>query len=216
MRTIPLHSLEENPNLYQEIGTALLEGGLVCLPCGPSYRVVADLMSEEAVQKLLQSKRRTQKAPGLVFVGDVSMLCQVTEEVCPLRKLLMQKYWPGPLTILFTPHPDLPKKVIKPLLKSNGKLGVRIPDYPLVQRLVHAIGRPILVSSANPERKHGANSAAQVRKNFNGRVDVFIDAGDLQPAPASTVIDVVDGQLSLTREGALAFADITRFLQPQA
>ena len=70
------------------------------------------------------------------------------------------------------------------------------------------VGRPLLVSSANPESKHGESSPAQVRKNFLGRVDLFVDAGDLPPAPPSTVVDPDAQGLVITREGAVAHADV--------
>ena len=71
----------------------------------------------------------------------------------------------------------------------------------------------ISVSSANREKKAGAGSAAQVRKNFLGRVDLFVDAGDLKPAPSSTVVDLIDGKPVLTRPGALSEDEILRAAQ---
>jgi L-threonylcarbamoyladenylate synthase len=213
MKTIPVRKIEDDPKLAAEISAVLEGGGLVCLPCGASYRIVADLTSAEAVTRLLQSKRRTQKAPSLVFVQDQKMLAMVTAEICPLRRKLMSAFWPGPLTIRFQANPELPERVVKPLIKANGKLGVRIPDHALLGGVLRAFGRPLLVSSANPESRKGSSSPAQVRKNFLGRVDLLVDAGDLPQVPASTVVDVVDGAIAVTRPGAISQEQIEQALK---
>ena len=70
----------------------------------------------------------------------------------------------------------------------------------------------LIFTAANKQKKQGAGSPAQVRKNFARHVDLFVDAGDLAPADPSTVIDFQDGQFEVTRAGALSDAEITTFL----
>lgn len=204
MKIIPLRDAEPGPGDLDELVRALAEGGLICLPCGGSYRILADLQNEKAVTRLLQSKRRTRTAPSLVFVADRDMLASVAGDIDPLAGELADRLWPGQLTILFDAHPDLPRRVVKQLCKANGKLGVRVPVDGPARQVVRRLGRPVLVSSANKERKAGAGSPAQVRKTFRGQVDLFLDAGDLAPGPSSTVVDVRDGQLVVTRPGAVS------------
>jgi L-threonylcarbamoyladenylate synthase len=204
MKTIPLRDESPGRQDLNALVRTLDDGGLVCLPCAGNYRILADLTNPEAVTRLLQSKRRTRKAPSLVFVSDLGMLTSVASAVDPLASKLAERMWPGRLTILFDAHPDLPPKVVKQLCKANGKLGVRVPDDDVARRVVADLGRPVLVSSANKERKAGAGSPAQVRKTFGNRVDLFLDAGDLRPAPSSTVVDLRDGQLVVTRPGAVS------------
>ncbi|HOX42009.1 MAG TPA: L-threonylcarbamoyladenylate synthase [Myxococcota bacterium] len=208
MKTLPLKLVLEDASALAEVARVIEQGGLVCAPCTGAYRILADLNNEDAVSRLLQSKRRTGRAPSLVFVADAAMLGQVAAEISPLARRLVKAMWPGPLTILFEPHAELPAAVVKQLCKSSGKIGVRVPADPLAQALVRGLCRPVLVSSANREKKAGAGSAAQVRKNFLGRVDLFVDAGDLKSSPASTVVDLVDGQPVVTRPGAVSEADI--------
>lgn len=204
MKIIPLRDAEAGPAELDELVRVLAEGGLICLPCGGSYRILADLGNEKAVTRLLQSKRRTRKAPSLVFVGDRDMLPSVAADIDPLVGQLTERLWPGPLTILFDAHPDLPRRVVKQLCKANGKLGVRVPEDGPARQVVRRLGRPVLVSSANKESKAGAGSPAQVRKTFRAQVDLFLDAGDLAPGTSSTVVDVREGQLVVTRPGAVS------------
>ena len=208
MKTIPLSELEADPKSLEAIRKVLDEGGLVCVPCNANYRIVADLMSEQAVIRLLQSKHRTQTKPALIFIADEKGLKDVVEDIDPVALKLAKRFWPGSLTILFPLHPELPANVRRQLGRKKAKAGVRVPADPMVQRLVKTFGRPLLVSSANRERKKGASSPAQIRKNFLGHIDLFIDAGDLPAEPASTVVDIDKGQVKITRSGALSEEDI--------
>lgn len=192
----------------REISAVLDEGGLVCLPCGGSYRIVADLMDEDAVTKLLQAKRRTGKAPSLVFVADEAMLATAVAAVPEPVQQLAARFWPGPLTVLLEPGPELPRKVVKQLATRDGRMGVRIPQDPLARAVVRALGRPVLVSSANREKKQGAGSPAQVRKNFVHHVDLFVDAGDLPPRDGSTVVSVDGDRLEVVRKGVIDAAAV--------
>lgn len=210
MKTIPLQAIETQPALFDEICAALLDGGVVCLPCESTYRILADLTSEVAVNRLMASKRRTRQAPSLVFIDSEKMLYQVAARVEPVALRLARQLWPGQLTILFDPHPDLPAKVVKQLAKATGTIGVRVPFNLLARRIVTGVKRPLLVSSANREAKQGAGSAAQVRKNFANRIDLFVDAGDLPPGPSSTVVAIVDGQVKVTRPGAIDAERVVR------
>jgi len=212
MKTIPLRDGNLTTEQQDDLVRVLAEGGLVCLPCSGTYRILADLNNEAAVTRLLQSKRRTRKAPSLVFVGDQKMLPKVAGEITPMASKLAQQMWPGQVTILFEAHSDLPSKVVKQLCKANGKLGIRVPSDGLVRRLVLKFGRPVLVSSANKESKAGAGSPAQVRKTFRSQVDLFLDAGDLPACPSSTVVDVRDGSLVITRPGAISQEQLDAFV----
>jgi L-threonylcarbamoyladenylate synthase len=192
----------------QQAAEVLRDEGLVCLPCGGTYRLVADLGSERAVQRLFAAKRRTRTAPTLVFVSDTAMLESLTAALDPVARRLAERLWPGPLTLLVTPELELPNKLVKRMCKSRGKIGVRMPQDGVALTLVRRLGRPLLASSANLEKKAGAYSAAQVRKNFLNAVDLFFDSGDLPPSPSSTVVDVEGGRLEVVRPGALAADEV--------
>ncbi len=203
MKTIPLRTDTERDAVCDRVARVIQAGGIVCLPYNGRYRVVADLGSPEAVMRLMQSKGRVRKAPALVLIGSEAALGQVASEVEPLALNAARKVWPLPLTIRVKPSDDLPGKVRKQLGGAKSKIGVRIPSDPLMREVVDRVGRPLLVSSANRDRKSGAQSPAQVRKTFGATVDLFVDRGDLQPGITSTVIDVRDGELVVEREGTV-------------
>ncbi len=191
--------------LYTEAAKVLQQSGLVCFPCHGKYRLAASLSDVDAVMHLFQSKRRVGKSPALIFVANEEMLKRVVADVPPVAKRLMDAFWPGPLTILFDAHPDLPPKVVKQLVRANGQIGVRIAHDPIAMAIVEAFGGPVLISSANKEKKAGDGSPAQVRKNFVHRVDLFVEAGDLAAESPSTVVGVSDaGVVKVTRPGAIS------------
>jgi L-threonylcarbamoyladenylate synthase len=208
MKTFSLKGESPRPDMFEEAARVLEEGKLICLPCGGTYRVLADISSYSAVMRLFQSKRRTRDAPTLVFVSDESMLQKVAKEIDLVTQRLIDALWPGGLTILIEPELDLPRKMIKRMCKKRGKIGVRVPGGEVAQGVLDAFGGPLLVSSANIEKKRGAYSSAQVRKNFFGAVELFFDDGDLKPVPASTIVDVNDGEVRVIREGVVATAEV--------
>ncbi|MCA9523659.1 MAG: Sua5/YciO/YrdC/YwlC family protein [Myxococcales bacterium] len=186
----------------------MLDGGVVCIPHNGRYRVIADFTSSEAVDRLLQAKRRTRGAPTLVLISEMGMLETVARPFGPLLGHLAARLWPGELTILGQPAETLDRRIIKSIGGNRGRLGVRLPTSPVLRSVISASGRPLLVSSANKERKQGAHSPAQVLKTFSGRIDLFVDAGDLTPGDKSTIIALKDGGIEIVRQGALDEARI--------
>lgn len=201
MKTIKSEAGHVDEAQVATIVQALDAGGVVCMACGGSYRLLADLSDEQAVLSLMQAKRRVSKAPSLVFIADQAMLSQVADEVDPSARVLMKSLWPGALTIRFEASGEIPNKVRKLLTKATGKIGVRVPGDTLVREVVRQLGRPVLVSSANRENKRGETSPAQIRNNFFGRISLFVDNGDLVDEPGSTVVECKGGAVKIIRPG---------------
>lgn len=209
---IKYDEVTDSPSKLQHIVNVLDDGGVVCLPCNGTYRLLAALDDEDAVMGVMQAKRRVSKAPSLVFVADEKMLDQVTDDIDPKARQLMTALWPGPLTIRFDASRDLPRQVRKILVKATGKVGVRIPDDELCHQVVKDLGRPVFVSSANKENKHGETSPAQIRQNFFGRIGLFVDRGDLSTGPSSTVVEVKKGDVKVVRKGHVPADKITEVI----
>ncbi len=203
MKTVLLRDFESNPLLLKEVVEVLRKGGLVCIPAPSGYKLAADLGSAEAVTTVLQAKRRVGHAPGLVFLPDAGWMDKVAENVSEPARRLMRAFWPGAVTLLVPASQDLDPKVRKALTKAKGWLGVRVPDDPFCLTVVRTFGRPLLVSSANLAAKHGANSLAQVKKNFGHSLELLVDAGDIPQAPKSTLVDVTGPNPKVVRVGTV-------------
>jgi len=209
MKIIKLDELENDPGRYSEVAEVLKDDGVVIFPGESNYRLGVNVLSPQAVARLHQGKRRVQNKPALVFIHDKRELEGLVGEIPPVALQLMATFWPGMLTIRFEPGRALPAKVRKALTKATGRVGVRIPLKEVCAKVVRSFGAPMLVSSANRSKKSGAQSLAQVRKNFGNVADLLIDAGDLPQMQASTVVDVSATGWTMIREGALTSAEIS-------
>ena len=210
VKTLKIDSSDQPLELAQEAADVIREGGVVCLPCAGRYRLFADLLINDAVTRLLQAKSRIKTAPALVFIAGASDLDQVAEEVPDLARNIANELWPRPITIRVKPSSELPRKVLKDLGGKKLKLGLRTPPAGLVQHVIEAVGSPLLVSSANRQKKSGESSAAQVTKTFGPYIDLFINSGDLQPEEASTIISIKNDAVQIERLGAVDAATIER------
>ena len=204
MRTIPSSSILTDESLRQEVAKVLSDGGLVCIPCSGRYRLICDLWNPDAVQDLMVAKHRTKNKPSLVLVPNRAALDQVTENLSPDLARIADAFWPGPVTVLVECHPDLERDTRKSLTAANKHLGVRVPADDAARMVVEAFGGPVLASSANREKKGGADSGAHVRRSFSRMVDIFIDAGELKGGELSTVVQVKKGDFSVLRAGAIS------------
>lgn len=214
MRVIPARALEQGASSYGEIAEVLRGDGLICFPSRRQYSIGAALLSEAAVLRLVQSKRRSEKAPSLVLIPDRKSLEWLVESLPDFAGPLMDSFWPGQLTMVFTPHPDLPAKVLKTITqKRMGKIGIRIPAPGIPLEIVKAFGGPVLTSSANLSRKTGSASIANIRKSFANSVELLVDAGDLPAEPPSTVVDLAGECPQILREGGIATDQIQQVLR---
>lgn len=195
-------------DIAKRVAEVIADGGLACIPCNGVYRIIADFTDETVVMTLLQSKRKVKRAPTLVFVKDEDQANEFVEFDDAGIRVLAKKFWPGSLTILTVPR-ELSRKLTKQITTKSGKIGIRVPDCTFTQQVLAYTRQPLLVSSANREKKSGETSPAQVRKNFANHLAIFVDAGDLPGSVKSTVIDPDGtGGFSITREGELDETDI--------
>lgn len=210
MKTVPL---AEAPHRISELAQCLTDGGVVCLPINGSYRLLADAFSDAAIVRLAQMKRRMKDHPSLVLVADRSAARRVVHGMAwTTTKQLADAFWPGALTLALPASHDLPPRVKKLLSRATGRIGVRVTADPIASALVQAFANPIITTSANLERKPGASSAQTVQQRFMSTVDVWVDAGDMQPGPPSTIIELSETSYKLLRAGSIAADALDRTL----
>ena len=212
MQVFSPEDLRNQPNLYKKIADTIGGDGLVAFPGKNGYRLGANALSHKAVSRLQQAKRRATNRPALVFIKQKEDLHYLVDHVSELAGKIMDCLWPGPVTIRLKPSTELPSKVRKALTKATGLIGVRIPVAEVSSQIVQTLGTPMLVSSANRSRKHGAQSVAQVRKNFGTALDILVDGGDISPGKPSTIVDATDSTWSLVREGEVSTEEIARLV----
>ncbi len=196
--------LKINPETPEEgliaEAAAMIRRGAVCAyPTETFYGLGVDVTNNQAIKKLFDIKRRDYGNPVAVIVPDREMLRAIVQEIPQKAEVLMDLFWPGPLTILFSTN----EKILKQLTTNTGKIGIRISSHPVAVALVKALGKPLTTTSANISGFPPSLSPRHIKSYFGDKVDLIIDSGELAPSKGSTVVDVSDEKLAVIREGVL-------------
>lgn len=190
---------ETNAKNLSDAVTALRCGDVIVFPTETLYGLGADALNFSAVEKVFQLKGRDPNQPFPVLVSDRSMLESLVGQIVPLAEKLMARFWPGPLTLVLPARPDIPK----PLVNSTGGIGVRISSQPVAQEIIKMLGRPLTATSANPSGQPGARTVAQAKEYFSGKINIYIDGGELASRTGSTVAAVEDNKINIIRVGEI-------------
>src|ERR1700761_2675293 len=175
----------------------LRAGGTVAFPTETVYGLGANALEEAAVRKIFEAKQRPSWDPLIVHVANHAQLQKVAVDIPHSAALLMEAYWPGPLTLL------LPKSRYVPSIVTAGrsKVGVRMPQHPVARKLIELADLPIAAPSANSFGRTSPTRAEYVLEDLDGRIDAVVDAGDATLGLESTVVDVCDEPPLLYRPG---------------
>jgi L-threonylcarbamoyladenylate synthase len=184
----------------------LQRGEVIVFPTETLYGLGADALNRDAVEKVFRLKGRDPVNPVPVLVADLTMLQCLVPTVPALAKNLIGNFWPGPLTLVLAAREDLPK----PLVNSNGGVGVRISSQPIAARLLELLGRPLTATSVNPSGREPARTIAEAKNYFTGAVSVFLDGGTLSSQRGSTVVEVTGKFVKIIRYGEIAAAELER------
>jgi len=179
-------------------------GGLVAMPTETVYGLAADATDHKAVARIFDAKGRPQFNPLIVHVADAAMAKRFVEWPALAQKL-SEKFWPGPLTLVLKRRAGCAVS----LLASAGldTLAVRMPDHPIAQSLIKAVGRPLAAPSANVSGTVSPTLAAHVRASLGDKVDMILDGGPCAVGLESTIVKI-DGEEALLRPGGVAREEI--------
>ena len=180
--------------------SALKRGEVIVFPTETLYGLGADALNFSAVEKVFHLKGRDPNNPFPVLVADLAMVDSLVAAISPLAKLLMTRYWPGPLTLVLPARTEIPRA----LVNSRGGIGVRLSSQPLATELVRLLGHPLTGTSANPSGQPGAQTVAQAKNYFNENISVYVDGGALHSRTGSTVAAIEKDRLRIIRAGEIS------------
>jgi tRNA threonylcarbamoyl adenosine modification protein (Sua5/YciO/YrdC/YwlC family) len=191
----------ERPDEFALIRVAeeVLRGGVVAFPTDTIYGLGCSLFDVEAVEMLARLK---QREPGRAFISLIPEPLQawgLGDEVGVVAERLIDRYWPGPLSLILRASPLVPKRV----QGERGTIALRCPKDTLCQAILDRIGGPVVSSSANRSGERPAGSAAEVVAIFGNQLDVVLDGGGRRAMPPTTLVDVSGERARLLRRGAL-------------
>ena len=183
----------------------LRQGGTVAFPTETVYGLGANALSSAAVAMIFEAKQRPNWDPLIVHVCDREMLGRVVAgELSRVAQALLQKFWPGPLTLLLPRTDAIPDAVTA----GRPLVGVRMPAHPVALELIRLSGLPIAAPSANRFGHTSPTTAAHVLADLDGRIDAVLDGGPTAIGVESTVAEVVDDGVIVYRPGGVEVDDI--------
>jgi L-threonylcarbamoyladenylate synthase len=187
---------------------ALRSGNVIVFPTETVYGLGADALNPEAVEKIFQLKGRNPENPIPIIVADQTMLGGLIDKIPSIAEKLIDRFWPGPLTLVLQARYDSPKQ----LLNSRGGVGVRVSSHPTATQLARELGRPLTATSANPSGKQAAATIEQAENYFSGAIEVFVDGGKLPAKIGSSVVEVIEDRIKIIREGEISVSQIATII----
>ena len=191
-----------------EAAEIIKTGGLVAVPTETVYGLAGNGLDEEAVKQIYEVKGRPQVKPLSLMVPGAEAMDRYCEDVPEGARLLVERFWPGPLTIVLKAKDFIPSIV----LAGGDTVGLRCPDHPMTLELLKKAGVPFAAPSANPSGEESPKTAQKVWDYFSGRIEGIIDGGECGIGRESTIISMAQKPYRILRQGALAEKEIASAL----
>ncbi len=166
-------------------------GGLVIFPTETVYGLGANYLDDFAIKRIYEIKKRPVSKKLTVHISDLGMIKHLGCSIPPSADRLIEKFWPGPLTVV---------------LKSSGdeSIGFRMPKHNVALKLIEGSGVPVVAPSANLSGKVPPTDAITAIRDLGDKVDVVLDAGQAELGVESTVVDFTFDDYKILREGAIS------------
>jgi L-threonylcarbamoyladenylate synthase len=210
-KIISVNPKDPDPDIISEAAGVIQTGGVIFFPTQYLYGLGADALNADAVNRVFDMKRRSYKKPILVLVKNLEDLKRIVKSIPPSASRIIEKFWPGRITIVFEAKETLPVK----LTAGTGRIGVRLPEHPVAAALVNLVEGPITGTSANIAGNAGCSRIADLDPRIAEKLDLVLDAGPLKGGIGSTVVDVTGDVPRILREGAMPSVEIFAVLDGQ-
>ncbi|MDR1083838.1 MAG: threonylcarbamoyl-AMP synthase [Deltaproteobacteria bacterium] len=183
----------------------LLDGGLIVGPTQSFYAFMALADKPQALERIAALKAgRAIEQPFLLLIDSVPRAACYAQETGQAAKKLMDRFWPGLLTLLFTGHNGL-----HPLLLGKARtVGLRVEGLEIIRRLIRLVDRGLTGTSANIHKASPPTTADEVLAVFDGQVDLILDTGPTSGRASSTIVDVSGSEPWIFRQGAIPLAEL--------
>lgn len=195
-----------NYDKLKEPAKIIREGGIVIFPTETVYGIGTNGLNEKAIKRLYEVKQRPINKPITLLVSDIEMINKIAKNITKLEYDLMNTFFPGPLTIILQK-----KDIIPDILTANGNtIGIRMPSGKIARKLIKYAGIPIATPSANISGKPSGTNIKDIKKDFEGKVDCFIDNGESKLGIPSTIVKVVNNVPHILRKGSISEEEIKK------
>ncbi len=189
----------------------LKAGEVVAIPTETVYGLAGNAFSPASILSIFEKKKRPSFDPLIAHIDSIDKVKKCVQKIPNQTRYLMEKFWPGPLTIV------LPKSDLIPDEMTSGldTVAVRMPNHPLTLRLLSQLDFPLAAPSANPFGYISPTNAQHVKDQLDNEVDYILDGGECQIGVESTIIGFENKKVTIFRQGKITKEDIERCLGQQ-
>ena len=187
----------------------LKNGGIVAIPTETVYGLAANALDENAVRSIFVAKGRPQDNPLIVHISNIEMMKPLVTDIPELAKRLAERFWAGPLTMIFDKTEAVPEAT------SGGlsTVAVRMPANEAAREIIEKCGFPLAAPSANTSGKPSPTTAQHVFEDMNGKIPLIIDGGECAVGVESTVICFRNGKIHILRPGGITREMLEEFAE---
>jgi len=207
-RIVKINEYNPEPELIMEGAKYIKEGKLVAFPTETVYGLGANGLDEDAVKNIFIAKGRPQDNPLILHVSKIDEVKPLVKSIPKDAEILMEEFWPGPLTIIFERSNLVPDVITAGI----DTVAIRMPSHPVAQKLIEASGVPIAAPSANTSGKPSPTLANHVIEDLYGKIDMIIDGGATGVGLESTVVDLTEEVPMILRPGGITLEAIKQFI----
>ena len=207
-KIISLNPSTPQPDVISQAANIIKRGGIVSFPTRYLYGLGTNALNLEAVDRVFAIKQRPSNKPLSVLINHQNDLSLLVRNMPQAALSIMERFWPGDITIVFEANAALPLN----LTAGTGKIGVRLPQYPVAVALTNAVKGPITATSANLTGRGGCSRVSDLDPLVADKLDLILDVGQLEGGTGSTVIDVTFDVPKILREGAVPAKNIFAIL----
>ena len=192
--------------MLEKAAELIKDGKIVVFPTETVYGIGTNGLDEQAVKKLYNVKQRPFNKPISLLVSNMEMVDMIAKDITEIEYKIMEKFFPGPLTII------LKKKDLVPNIVTSGQdtVGVRMPSGEIARKLLEFAGVPIATPSANITGEPSGTNLQEIKKHFEGKVDYYIDGGESELGVSSTIVQVIDEKPQILRQGSITLEQIEK------
>lgn len=194
--------------LHRVVGR-LEDGSIIAYPTETFYGLGVKFDIEDSLKKLYEIKQRPKEKAMPLIIGNTEILSVVTTPLTPTAILLIERFWPGPLTLVLPAKKNLSEYITA----GSNKVAVRIPGESFALHLARTINFPITATSANLSGMPPAQDAETVIRYFGDNIDLLIDGGSTPSNLPSTIVEVTEDGIKVLREGMISRESLRKFLR---
>jgi len=195
--------MDDNKAIYRA-AEIIKGGGIVAFPTETVYGLGADAFNPLAVARVFEVKKRPYFDPLIIHVAHPSDVEELVKEIPSNAKKLVDRFWPGPLTVVLLKEENIPDIVTAGL----PSVAIRMPNHPMALSLIKESKCPIAAPSANPFGYLSPTTAEHVREQLGDQVDLILDGGPCPVGVESTIVSFLEGRLRLLRPGGVSLEEI--------